>query len=102
MNLIDLLDPDHDGYRSRAIRDEREVRSGVCDDDVERTAPYIGVCPDESDHEDGSPLDFGNEDQTSAGNYYTANERRWQDEQRKVDRQKLRIEHGLCNRMTIR
>jgi hypothetical protein len=38
---------------------ENDRRSGPCEDDVERTAPYIGILPDESDEEDGSPLDFG-------------------------------------------
>ena len=41
----------------KLVRDNN--RSGACEDDVERTAPYISFCPDESDHEDGSPLDFG-------------------------------------------
>ena len=36
----------------------RDARSEACDDDVEVKCPYIGVCPDESNHEHGSPLDF--------------------------------------------
>lgn len=31
-------------------------RAGPCDDDCERTAPYIGMLPDESGKEDGSPI----------------------------------------------
>lgn len=31
---------------------------GPCDDDVEVTCPYVGMLPDESDCEDGSPLNF--------------------------------------------
>jgi len=34
-------------------------RSGPCDDDTTEVAPYIGVCPEETDYEDASPLDFG-------------------------------------------
>ena len=56
---------------------DRDQRSGPCDDDVERTAPYIGICPEESETEDGSPLDFGNEAQRSASSYFDSNERRW-------------------------
>jgi hypothetical protein len=33
--------------------------TGPCEDSDEATAPFIGMCPDESSqHEDGSPLDF--------------------------------------------
>jgi hypothetical protein len=38
---------------------EQDHRSGPCEDDCEVTCPYIGMLPDESDDEDGSPLDFG-------------------------------------------
>lgn len=31
----------------------------VNEDDCESFAPYVGILPDESDHENGSPLDFG-------------------------------------------
>jgi hypothetical protein len=41
---------------------EREHRFGPCEDDVERTAPYVNILPDESEEEDGSPLDFRNTD----------------------------------------
>lgn len=33
--------------------------SGANEDDCEETCPYVGILPDESEHEDGSPLDFG-------------------------------------------
>lgn len=38
-------------------------RSGPCEDDCEVTAPYIGICPDETsfEKETPSPLDFGGE-----------------------------------------
>lgn len=55
----------------------RDNRSGPCEDDVERTAPYIGICPDESDAEPGSPLDFGGDGRRSASSYFNSNERRW-------------------------
>jgi len=61
----------------------RDNRSGPCEDDEERTAP-IGICPEESDHEDGSPLDFGNEAQRSASSYFAANERRWAHDARQL------------------
>jgi hypothetical protein len=38
---------------------ENEHRYGPCEDDYEVKCPYIGILPDESEHEDGSPLDFG-------------------------------------------
>jgi len=38
---------------------ENDRRSGPCEDDYEVKCPYIGILPDESDEEDGSPLDFG-------------------------------------------
>jgi hypothetical protein len=53
---------------------DREKRSGPCEDDCEVTAPYIGILPEESDHEEGSPLDFGTYGQRSAGSLYYA---RW-------------------------
>jgi hypothetical protein len=34
-------------------------RSGACEDSAELCAPYIGILPDESETEEGSPLDFG-------------------------------------------
>lgn len=36
-----------------------ESLSGPCEDDCEVTAPFIGICPDDTDHEEPSPLDFG-------------------------------------------
>lgn len=32
--------------------------SGACEDDVEITAPWIDMLPEESDHANGSPLRF--------------------------------------------
>lgn len=52
-------------------------RSGPCEDDVEVTCPFVDMLPEESDAEDGSPLDFGNTAHTSAGRYFAQNERRW-------------------------
>jgi hypothetical protein len=34
-------------------------RSGPCEDDCEVTAPFVGLLPEETDHEEMSPLDFG-------------------------------------------
>lgn len=54
-----------DGDLALALMKERdqhnmqEARTGPCNDDWEVSAPYIGILPDESDKEDGSPLHFG-------------------------------------------
>lgn len=32
--------------------------SGPCEDDYEITCPYVDLLPDESEHENGSPLNF--------------------------------------------
>ena len=39
---------------------EREagLRTGPCEDDAEVVAPYVGMLPEESNHEHGSPLNF--------------------------------------------
>lgn len=39
--------------------DQHNRRHDPCEDDVEMTAPYIGILPDESNTENGSPLEFG-------------------------------------------
>jgi hypothetical protein len=33
-------------------------QSTICDDDCERTCPFIGLLPEETDRENASPLDF--------------------------------------------
>ena len=38
---------------------QEQDRSGPCDDDYEVTTPFVDLLPEESEHEDGSPLDFG-------------------------------------------
>jgi hypothetical protein len=86
----------------KIVRMVESDRSGPCEDDYEACCPYVDILPEESDGEDASPLNFGRASQTSAGVVFDANYRRWADEQRRVDRQKLRIEHGLCDEMTIR
>ena len=35
------------------------LRRGPCVDDCEHTAPYVGIMPEESDTEHGSPVSFG-------------------------------------------
>lgn len=37
---------------------ESNKRSGPCDDDYERTTPWIDMLPEETDGEDVSPLKF--------------------------------------------
>lgn len=97
MNLIDAIDPDHDGYLRRALAAERERRHGVTEDDDSFVAPYINMMPEESETEEGSPLNFGNDATTSAGRYFRENARRWTDEERRLKR-----EINPVGRMSIR
>jgi len=61
----------------KIVRMVESDRSGPCEDDVERTAPFVDMLPDESDSEDGSPLDFGNTAQTSASRWFSNASDRW-------------------------
>jgi hypothetical protein len=36
----------------------QDERSGPCEDDEEMTCPFVDMLPDESNHENGSPLRF--------------------------------------------
>ena len=36
----------------------RDARSGPCEDSVEMTAPFLGMMPEESNHEGGTPPNF--------------------------------------------
>lgn len=45
--------------KQRDTHQRHETLTGPCEDDCEVTAPFIGVCPDESGKLDGSPIDFG-------------------------------------------
>lgn len=64
MHIISDVDAD-DGdlalyeMKLRDTHQLRESHSGACEDDVESTAPFIGMLPEESNKEDGSILDFG-------------------------------------------
>jgi hypothetical protein len=53
--FLDLFGDDYRDYERQA---EANRRHGACEDDYEAKCPYIGMLPDESEHEDGSPLDF--------------------------------------------
>jgi hypothetical protein len=55
MNFLDLFGDD---FRHIDRFHETARREGPCEDDREETAPYIGILPDESEHEEGSPLNF--------------------------------------------
>lgn len=52
-------DPDLDDCREVERLLELNRRSGPCDDDYEATSPFVDMLPDESEHEHGSPLNFG-------------------------------------------
>lgn len=55
MNFLDLFGDD---FRHIDQFHETARREGPCEDDREETAPYINMLPEESDHEEGSPLNF--------------------------------------------
>jgi len=59
---LDVFSLDCSGDNCEALaaiqRCQEQDRSGPCEDDVEVTAPYIGILPDESNHEQPSPLNF--------------------------------------------
>ncbi len=60
MHIVDY-DGDQDAYFLMRLNDQSnqdESRYGACDDDCETTAPFIGILPNESEHEGGSPLHF--------------------------------------------
>lgn len=100
----DDIDPNHAGYLQRALAAERDKRYGLAEDDDRKIAPYIGICPDESDHEGGSPLDFGNDrsphgGRRSASSYFSQNAARWSREDRRLQRE---INPAPFQRMTFR
>ena len=70
MNWLDLFDDDAEADRKFARERARVQLSGRCDDDDTKIAPYIGMMPDESNKEDGSPLDFGKPHEMHAGQDY--------------------------------
>jgi hypothetical protein len=60
MHIVDY-NGDDDAYFLMRLSDQADrdsERHGACDDDCEVTAPFIGILPDESEQEDGSPLRF--------------------------------------------
>lgn len=80
-----MIDEKHDGYQRRAIENERASRSGIDEQDDEQFG-CLGICPDESNTEHGSPLNFGNDAHRSASSYFANNLRRWDREERAVKR----------------
>jgi hypothetical protein len=42
----------------RLERESGQARTEACEDDVEVTCPYVGIMPEESYKENGSPLKF--------------------------------------------
>jgi hypothetical protein len=62
MRLQDLIKEDVDGDIDLSNLDKwraKEALQGNCEDSHEETAPYIGMCPDETMGEKVSPLRFG-------------------------------------------
>lgn len=58
MNWLDLFDDTAELDRQYYRENARRELSGPCDDDVEMTCPFVGMLPEETDHEDPSPLSF--------------------------------------------
>ncbi len=56
---LNLESEDEDSHESFEKIHRSNSRGEACDDDREYTAPYIGLLPEESEHEHGSPLNFG-------------------------------------------
>jgi hypothetical protein len=77
------IDPTHAGYLKSTLDAEREKRYGRAEDDDVRIAPFIGILPEETDREEPSPLNFGNDGQRSASHYFRENEKRWRREERR-------------------
>jgi hypothetical protein len=71
MDLNDLFEEGSIGDNARFNAQESERRHGPEDDDIETVAPFIGMCPDESDSEEASPLDFGKPSNAFVGRSYT-------------------------------
>jgi hypothetical protein len=58
MNIyLDICNPESDEILKRRNAQDSD-RSRVCEDDSEYTTQFMLICPDESDHEGGSPLNF--------------------------------------------
>lgn len=55
---VPVLDPDFFDFAQDDVLSLRADLTGPCDDDPEVDCPYVGMLPDESDTEGGSPLDF--------------------------------------------
>lgn len=60
MNWLDLFDDNAEADRARNREMARNELSEVCEDDCEATCPFVGMLPDESNKEEGSPLNFSN------------------------------------------
>jgi hypothetical protein len=59
MNLIDLFDDDFFADRTFHREAARHTLSNPCEDSHEAMHANLSVCPEESDKEHGSPLNFG-------------------------------------------
>lgn len=53
--FLDLFGED---YRELDRLQEQERREGPCEDDYEVKCPYIGIMPEETLHEESSPINF--------------------------------------------
>ena len=58
MNWLDLFDDNAEADRKLSRESARIELSGRCDDDDVLRCPYIDMMPEESEHENGSPLNF--------------------------------------------
>lgn len=69
--FLDVFSEDESDNNTLALaaiqRLQESDRSGPCEDDCEVTAPFIGMMPEETEHEELSPLDFGSRDTRRIG-----------------------------------
>lgn len=56
---VSILEDEMDAYIPDFERIHTlNLRGGACEDDYEVSAPFVDILPEESEHQDGSPLSF--------------------------------------------
>jgi hypothetical protein len=70
MNMLDLIEDMTGPMEVPFSQPNFYELEGRCEDDKSVLAPYIGILPEETSHEEPSPLDFGTYGQRSAGSLF--------------------------------
>lgn len=74
MNMIDLIDymtgSDTVQFSEPLFSDGMSDPYAPCEDSPERTAALLRMCPNETENEEPSPLDFGTDGGRSAGTLF--------------------------------